>query len=128
MPLVQIRGGPLKPSPRGRRRPLALYNSSSSLRDLFISASTRCISSGPQKPWLPPCTTRASIYAHVPTEKIFPGFVYSTNLAATMSLLNRDNPFVASRPPICDGAGSVSSADHSLPSEHPLSQEEQGQR
>ena len=27
------------------------------------------------------------------------------------SLLNRDNPFVASRPPICDGAGSVSSAD-----------------
>ena len=38
------------------------------------------------------------------------------------SLLNRTRPFVAHRPPICDGAGNVSSADHSVPSSSALSE------
>ena len=38
------------------------------------------------------------------------------------SLLNRTRPFVAHRPPICDGAGNVSSADHSVPTSSGLSE------
>ena len=37
------------------------------------------------------------------------------------SLLRASGPFVANRPPICDGAGSPSSADHSLPHHSSLS-------
>ena len=41
------------------------------------------------------------------------------------SLLRTSGPFVAHRPPICDGAGAPSSADHSLPHDSALSKASQ---
>ena len=41
------------------------------------------------------------------------------------SLLRTSGPFVAHRPPICDGAGAPSSADHSLPNDSGLSKASQ---
>ena len=41
------------------------------------------------------------------------------------SLLKTSGPFVAHRPPICDGAGAPSSADHSLPHDSGISKASQ---